>query len=182
LYHVKPGLKFLADNYSSILPNYGTHVDSVCLIISIPISAFLFAYGIRSLIFVLLSKDGSGRIIQARRECEIPIPRRYGQFISTRTYNEHKVIERLLESCVVLTYNAKRFEIIVIDDSSDGTFAILSSWKKRIPNLKVIHRSTRNGWKGGTLNAGLNNINQKSQYTLVIDADNVLVPNTRKVS
>jgi glycosyltransferase involved in cell wall biosynthesis len=94
----------------------------------------------------------------------------------------HKVIERLLESCVVLTYNAKRFEIIVIDDSSDGTFAILSSWKKRIPNLKVIHRSTRNGWKGGTLNAGLNNINQKSQYTLVIDADNVLVPNTRKVS
>jgi glycosyltransferase involved in cell wall biosynthesis len=124
-----------------------------------------------------------------------------GQFISTRTYNEHKVIERLLESCVVLTYNAKRFdierllescvvltynakrfEIIVIDDSSDGTFAILSSWKKRIPNLKVIHRSTRNGWKGGALNAGLNNINQKSQYTLVIDADNVLVPNTRKVS
>jgi cellulose synthase/poly-beta-1,6-N-acetylglucosamine synthase-like glycosyltransferase len=115
-----------------------------------------------------------------RRECEIPIPRRYNQFISilVATYNEHKVIDRLLESCVALTYSAKRFEIIVIDDSSDGTFAILSSRKKRIPNLKVIHRSTRNGWKGGATNAGLNNINQKSQYVLVIDADNVLVPNT----
>jgi cellulose synthase/poly-beta-1,6-N-acetylglucosamine synthase-like glycosyltransferase len=124
-----------------MLPNYGTSVDSVCLTISIPLSAFLFAYGVRSLIFVLLSKDGLRRIIQARRECEIPIPRRHDQFISilVASYNEHNVVERLLESCVALTYNAKRFEIIVIDDSSDGTFAILSSWKKRIPNLKVIH-------------------------------------------
>jgi cellulose synthase/poly-beta-1,6-N-acetylglucosamine synthase-like glycosyltransferase len=108
-------------------------------------SSFLFAYGVRSLIFVLLSKDGLRRIMQARKECEIPVPRSYDQFISilVATYNEHKVIERLLESCVALTYNAKRFEIIVIEDSSDGTFATLSSWKKRIPNLKVIHRSTR---------------------------------------
>lgn len=146
-----------------MLPNYGTFVDSVCLTISIPLSAFLFAYGVRSLIFVLLSKDGLRCIMQAHKECEIPVPRSYDQFISilVATYNEHKVIERLLESCVALTYNAKRFEIIVIDDSSDGTFAILSSWKKRIPNLKVIHRSARNGWKGGALNAGLNNISQK---------------------
>jgi cellulose synthase/poly-beta-1,6-N-acetylglucosamine synthase-like glycosyltransferase len=174
-------LRFLPDNYRSMLPNYGTYdFDSVWLTILIALSAFLLAYGVRSLVFVLLSKDELGRIIQARRESEIPIPRRHDQFISilVATYNEHKVIERLLESCVALTYNAKRFEIVVIDDSLDGTFAILSSWKKRIPNLKVIHRSTRDGWKGGALNAGLNNINQKSQYVLVIDADNVLVPNT----
>ena len=140
-------LRFLPDNYRLMLLNYGTFVDSVCLTISIPLSAFLFAYGVRSLIFVPLSKDGLRRIIQARKECEIPVPRSYDQFISilVATYNEHKVIERLLESCVALTYNAKRFEIIVIDNSSDGTCAILSSWKKRIPNLKVIHRSSRNG-------------------------------------
>ena len=172
-------LRFLPDNYRSMLPNYGTYgFDSVWLTILIPLSAFLFAF--RSLVFVLSSKDELGRIIQARREREIPIPRRFDQFISilVATYNEHKVIECLLESCVALTYNANRFEIVVIDDSSDGTLAILSSWKKRIPNLKVIHRSTRDGWKGRALNAGLNNINQKSQYVLVIDADNVLVPNT----
>ena len=122
-------LRFLPDNYKSMLPNHGIYVDSVCLTISIPLSAFLFAYGVSSLIFVLLSKDGLGRIIQARREHEIPIPARYDQFISilVATYDEHKVIERLLESCVALTYNAKRFEIKVIDDSSDGTFSILSS-------------------------------------------------------
>jgi cellulose synthase/poly-beta-1,6-N-acetylglucosamine synthase-like glycosyltransferase len=173
-------LRFLPDNYRLMLPNYGTFVDSVCLTISIPLSAFLFAYGVRSLIFVLLSKDGLRCIMQAHKECEIPVPRSYDQFISilVATYNEHKVIERLLESCVALTYNAKRFEIIVIDDSSDGTFAILSSWIKRIPNPKVIHRSARNGWKGGALNAGLNIIDQKSQYVLVTDADNVLVRNT----
>src|ERR671921_275702 len=95
-------VRFLPDNYRSMLPNYGTYVDSVCLTISIPLSAFLFAYGVRSLIFVLLSKHGLGRIIQARRECEIRIPRRYDQFISilVATYNEQNVIERLVESCV----------------------------------------------------------------------------------
>jgi hypothetical protein len=110
-------LRFLPANYRSMLPNYETYVDSVCLTISIPLSAFLLTYGVRSLIFVLLSKDGLRRIIQARRECEIPIPRRHDQFISilVASYNEHKVIERLLESCVALTYNAKRFEIMVID-------------------------------------------------------------------
>jgi hypothetical protein len=83
-------LRFLPDNYRSMLPNYEIYVNSVFLTISIPLSALLFGYGVRSLIFVLLSKDGIGRIIQARRECEIPIPRRYDQFISilVATYNE----------------------------------------------------------------------------------------------
>jgi cellulose synthase/poly-beta-1,6-N-acetylglucosamine synthase-like glycosyltransferase len=118
--------------------------------------------------------------MQGHKECEMSIPRRYDQFISIfiASYNEHKVIDGLLESCGSLTYNADQFEIIVIDDSSDGTFAKLCNWKKRIPNIKVTHRSTRKGWKGGALNAGLDNINQKSQYVMVTDADNVLVRNT----
>jgi hypothetical protein len=50
-----------------MLPNYGTYdFDSVWLTILIALSAFLLAYGVRSLIFVLLSKDELGRIISAQ--------------------------------------------------------------------------------------------------------------------
>jgi cellulose synthase/poly-beta-1,6-N-acetylglucosamine synthase-like glycosyltransferase len=79
-----------------------------------------------------------------------------------------------MKSCAALTYNQNNFEIIVVDDSDDETFHILKNWEKRIPNLKVIHRSNRKGWKGGALNVALNNMNPKSSYALIVDADNVL--------
>jgi cellulose synthase/poly-beta-1,6-N-acetylglucosamine synthase-like glycosyltransferase len=100
----------------------------------------------------------------------------YEPFVSVliASYNEQQVIDRLMKSCAALTYNQNNFEIIVIDDSVDETFNILKNWEKRIPNLKVIHRNNRKGWKGGALNMALNNMSPKSSYALIVDADNIL--------
>ena len=100
----------------------------------------------------------------------------YEPFVSVliASYNEQQVIERLMKSCAALTYDQKNFEIIVVDDSEDETFHILKIWEKRIPNLKVIHRDNRKGWKGGALNVALKNMSPKSSYALIVDADNVL--------
>ena len=94
------------------------------------------------------------------------------------TYNERLVIDRLMRSCAALTYNREKFEIIIVDDSEDDTFDILKNWKQEIPNLKVIHRNERTGWKGGALNIALKNININSSYVLIVDADNVLMNDT----
>jgi cellulose synthase/poly-beta-1,6-N-acetylglucosamine synthase-like glycosyltransferase len=83
-----------------------------------------------------------------------------------------------MNSCAALTYNQNKFEIIVIDDSEDETFHILKIWEKKIQNLKVIHRNNRTGWKGGALNVAINNMNAKSSYALIVDADNVLASRT----
>jgi cellulose synthase/poly-beta-1,6-N-acetylglucosamine synthase-like glycosyltransferase len=91
------------------------------------------------------------------------------------THNERLVIDRLMKSCAALTYNRDKFEIIVVDDSEDGTFDVLMNWKQSIPNLKVIYRNDRTGWKGGALNLALKNININSLYVLVLDADSILV-------
>ena len=92
------------------------------------------------------------------------------------TYNEALVIHRLMRSCTSLTYSQDSYEIIVVDDSQDGTFYELKNiWTYRIPNLKVIHREKRTGWKGGALNLAVKNMNDNSSYALVVDADNILV-------
>ncbi len=94
------------------------------------------------------------------------------------TYNELQVIDHLMKSCMALTYNRNKFEIIVIDDSEDKTFHILKIWEKKIQNLKVIHRNDRKGWKGGALNVALSNMNAQSSYALIVDADNILPNDT----
>jgi cellulose synthase/poly-beta-1,6-N-acetylglucosamine synthase-like glycosyltransferase len=98
--------------------------------------------------------------------------------ILVATYNERLVIDRLMRSCAVLTYNSDKFEIIVVDDSEDGTFDVLKKWKLQISNLKLIHRNERTGWKGGALNLALKNLSIKSSYVFVVDADSILVNDT----
>ena len=95
--------------------------------------------------------------------------------IVVATHNERLVIDRLMKSCAALTYKRDKFEIIVVDDSEDGTFDVLVNWKQSIPNLKVMYRNDRAGWKGGALNLALKNINVNSSYVLVLDADTILV-------
>ena len=95
--------------------------------------------------------------------------------ILVATYNERLVIDRLMRSCAVLTYNSEKFEIIVVDDSEDNTFDVLKKWKLQISNLKLIHRNERTGWKGGALNLALKNLSIKSSYVFVVDADSILV-------
>jgi cellulose synthase/poly-beta-1,6-N-acetylglucosamine synthase-like glycosyltransferase len=96
------------------------------------------------------------------------------------SYNENIVIEKLLLSMSNLEYDFDKFEIVVVDDSDDGTQDTLKDWSKKLSNLKVIHRENRGGWKGGALNIGIKHLNDKSEFVLIVDADNVLRANTLK--
>ena len=94
------------------------------------------------------------------------------------THNERIVLDRLMRSLESLTYARDKFEIIIVDDSNDGTYDLLCRWTLAITNLKVIRRKARIGWKGGALNIALENLNEKSQYVLVADADTCFIYDT----
>src|SRR5206468_9245558 len=94
--------------------------------------------------------------------------------IIVATYNEEAVIRNLLNSLEMLTYNRSRFEVIVVDDSTDSTGRILREWAKRLENLKIIKRSKRIGWKGGALNLALKYLRKDSAWVIVLDADTIL--------
>jgi cellulose synthase/poly-beta-1,6-N-acetylglucosamine synthase-like glycosyltransferase len=98
--------------------------------------------------------------------------------ILVATYNERLVVEQLMKSAYSLTYPQDRFEIIVVDDSDDGTLDVLKAWKNKISNLKIIHRNVRIGWKGGALNLALENMDRRGSYALVLDADSILPRDT----
>ena len=98
--------------------------------------------------------------------------------IFVATYNESLVIERLLKSFTALSYPTNRFEIIIVDDSTDDTYQKIQTMLSELQNLKVIHRKNRAGWKGGALNVALDVIDKRASSVLVLDTDNILLVDT----
>jgi len=87
-------------------------------------------------------------------------------------YNEETVAGRLLDACVKLDYPREKFEIIVVDDSTDSTTKVAREYESKYPDLvKVIHRNDRSGFKGGALQVAM----QESSGELIclFDADYV---------
>jgi len=125
-------------------------------------------------------------------------------------YNEKRVVERLLKACSQIDYldpqtNQARFEIIVVDDSTDETTAIVESfarqWNQQSsklkdqnsklhfksqnyqaindqPLIKLIHRDNRQGFKGGALREALKATHPQAEFIVVFDADFVPYPDT----
>ncbi len=129
-------------------------------------SFILFLYAIRWYIFSFVSLR-SGPIVYSE-EIKLNL-NSYFVTVLLPTFNEPKVVDRLLRACT--SFNLSSFEVIVIDDSNDKvTIEKLDVWNNH-PKVKVIHRSSREGWKGGALNIGLDNMDPRSNFVLVFDAD-----------
>src|SRR5437870_4803042 len=101
---------------------------------------------------------------------EIRLPAERQPFISVQValYNEARVVDRLLEACTSFDY--ENYEVIVADDSTDETVEILKRWDDH-PRVRVLHRETRKGFKGGALQEALGRMNPRTEYVLIFDAD-----------
>ncbi|TMC83534.1 MAG: glycosyltransferase family 2 protein [Chloroflexi bacterium] len=101
----------------------------------------------------------------------------YEPFVSIHiaTYNEKRVINRLLEGCAALDY--KNYEVVLVDDSTDESETILESWRDR-PRFKIVHRRDRDGFKGGALQVALQHMDPRSEFVIVWDADVVPFPDS----
>ena len=88
-------------------------------------------------------------------------------------FNEHSVVDRLLQATTSLDYD--NYEILVADDSSDSTVSRLEKWAKH-PKVKVSHRINRSGFKGAALHYGLEVIDPRTEFIVILDADFVPPP------
>jgi len=88
-------------------------------------------------------------------------------------YNEPYVAERLIDNIVAMVYPADRFEVQILDDSTDETTALCeqkAAWyRDQGFDIRVIHRIDRSGYKAGALAAGLREA--KGQLIAIFDAD-----------
>ena len=86
--------------------------------------------------------------------------------------DEEKVIGRLLQRMVELTYPKDKLQVIVIDDgSSDSTGRIADEYSSRYGFIEVLHREKRDGGKGKAvaMNAGFKH--STGEILLCFDAD-----------
>lgn len=88
-------------------------------------------------------------------------------------YNERYVVRRLLEHVAALDYPRHLLDVQILDDSTDDTTHILSAEvaRHRANGLRIahLHRPTRDGYKAGALQHGLES--GTGELILVLDAD-----------
>ena len=98
-------------------------------------------------------------------------------------YNEQFVIERVVEACCKLDYPRDRFEIQVLDDSTDETVGVAREVVERYAAgyndlapqpIYYLHRENRYGFKAGALDAGLKSA--RGEFVAIFDADFVPPP------
>jgi cellulose synthase/poly-beta-1,6-N-acetylglucosamine synthase-like glycosyltransferase len=91
------------------------------------------------------------------------------------TYNEKRVIDRFLLAATSMNY--ENYEVIVADDSTDETVQLLEQWKAH-PKVKISHRDTRAGYKGAALAEALKQVDPRTEFLLIFDADFIPYPDT----
>lgn len=88
-------------------------------------------------------------------------------------YNEMYVARRVIEAASAMRYPCEKLHIQVLDDSTDATTRIADETAAELCarglSVHVLHRGTREGYKAGALQAGLERTN--SDLIAIFDAD-----------
>ena len=93
-------------------------------------------------------------------------------------YNEQFVIGRLIDACCRIDYPRDRFEIQVLDDSTDESTEVAREIVSRYAQgyrglppqpILFLHREDRHGYKAGALDAGLHTA--RGEFVAIFDAD-----------
>lgn len=88
-------------------------------------------------------------------------------------FNEKYVIERLIDQIVLLEYPKDRFEIHILDDSTDETVEIVAQkvaeYQAQGFQIAQIQREVRQGFKAGALRDGMPAA--KGEFIAIFDAD-----------
>jgi cellulose synthase/poly-beta-1,6-N-acetylglucosamine synthase-like glycosyltransferase len=88
-------------------------------------------------------------------------------------FNESNIVARLLEAVTSQDYPRDRYEIQVLDDSTDETTELaqrlVDEYAKKGWNICLIHREDRSGYKAGALANGLKKA--VGDYLAIFDAD-----------
>lgn len=94
-------------------------------------------------------------------------------------YNELYVVERLIETVAKFDYPRDKFEIQVLDDSTDETVDVIAKKVAEIAATGIdiihIHRTNRIGFKAGALDEAMGQA--KGEFIAIFDADFLPNPN-----
>ncbi|MEL6925433.1 MAG: cellulose synthase family protein [Bacteroidota bacterium] len=112
----------------------------------------------------------SGKAIPKARTADADLP-----FVTIQlpVFNEMYVVERLIDRITEFDYPKDKFEIHVLDDSTDETVELsrkkAAEYRTKGFNIKVLHRTDRSGYKAGALKEGMKDA--RGEFIAIFDAD-----------
>ncbi len=141
--------------------------------------AVLTLYG-ANLLWLCKRSAGAGRLIPDASSDPPRDPSFSWPFVTVQLpiFNEPLVVERLLDACAQLDYPRDRFEIQVLDDSTDDTPRLvarcIAAGASRGVRIVHLRRPNREGYKAGALQYGLTLA--QGAFIALFDADFVPRP------
>ncbi|HET6267720.1 MAG TPA: glycosyltransferase, partial [Acidobacteriota bacterium] len=144
-------------------------MELIIVILYFSVLILLSIYGIHRYVMVHLFRkyraaDGS----TTQKFAEPPVVT-----VQLPIYNEMYVVERLIDAVCQIDYPRDKFEVQVLDDSTDETRQIARAMVERCRNqgidIHYLHRDIRTGFKAGALAHGLKSA--KGQFIAIFDAD-----------
>jgi cellulose synthase/poly-beta-1,6-N-acetylglucosamine synthase-like glycosyltransferase len=151
-----------------------TPVETLILASYFFICIVLAAYGWHRYYLVYVYMKHKDKVpVPAGRFAEAPVVT-----VQLPIYNEMYVVDRLIDAVCRFDYPRDRFEVQVLDDSTDETQSIaelaVRRWTERGVDIKYFHRADRLGYKAGALEAGMKEA--RGEFLAIFDADFVPTP------
>ncbi len=142
-------------------------------------TALLAVYGLNSLLLTWLARQRGVPKTSKTSPTGESLPACVGDYphvtVQLPIYNERYVAERLIDAVVNLDWPAERLQIQVLDDSTDETRHLIAAALARLKasganvELDHRHRTDRQGYKAGAMQAGL--ALASGEFIAIFDAD-----------
>ena len=148
-------------------------LETIIIIVYSSALLMIFAYALSqlNLLFNYLSSkktEVSYELLDTSNPEEVPFVT-----IQLPVYNEKYVMEGLLSNIALMDYPKDRFEIQVLDDSTDESVATTAQQIKELQktglDIQHVLRVDRTGFKAGALKEGLKSA--KGEFIAIFDAD-----------
>jgi cellulose synthase/poly-beta-1,6-N-acetylglucosamine synthase-like glycosyltransferase len=144
-----------------------TASETVFLSFYLVLMAILSAVALHRLVLALAARSH-------RREPAVTPPASWPSvLVQLPLYNERFVAERVIDMACRFDYPRDRLTVQVLDDSTDGTSAIVAAaverWQQQGVAIEHVRRTHRAAYKAGALAAGL--LRTEAEFVAVFDAD-----------
>jgi len=170
------------DGKEEVQPYFWSHlVASAILIVYTACSVFIFLYASvqLSLGFGYLMNMKKIKEQQKANFDELNAPK---VTVQLPMYNEMYVADRIIDTVAAFDYPRDKFQIQVLDDSTDETKDIIAKkvkeWQDKGLNISHVHRVNRKGYKAGALDDAMDQV--EGEFIAIFDADFVPDPDFLK--
>lgn len=138
---------------------------------------FFLVYAVLELRLVMLSRRSEQvrmMALDADQQCSLGSTVQWPKVtVLLPVYNESRVIESLIDAACALEYPPEQLQILVLDDSTDQTTALVGAkvahYAGQSIDIAVVKRKNRKGYKAGNLANGLQYAS--GEFLALFDAD-----------